>query len=366
MRKKVLFMTPHLGGGGAEKVIVDVLNNLDSNKFDITLILLQNKGIHIKNLKSNIKVKYLINDNKFKIKIQEYCIRFIPKLYYKLFIKEKYDIEVSFLEGWTTKLISYSNNKLSKKIAWVHIDLLDKHWTNFIFNKNEEEKCYNNYNEIVFVSEDAKKSFNKLFNKNKSNQRVIYNPINPNEIVNKSNEFNVKYDKFTILSVGRLEEQKGYDRLIRAHSKILSQYPHELVILGEGEQYDQLNKLINELGVKNSVKLIGFKENPYPYIKACDIFVCSSRAEGFSLVVAEAICLEKTILTTKVAGPIELLNKGEYGMVCENSQMGLEKGIIKLISDKDTFMHYASKSKERKDIFDHTKIIKQIECMLEE
>lgn len=365
MKKNILFMTPHLGGGGAEKVIVDVLNNIDTEKFDITLVLLQKRGIHLNNLKANIGIKYLVNDNKISIKIQELCIKFIPKIYYKIMIRDKYDIEVSFLEGWTTKLIANSSNNKSKKIAWVHIDLMKKHWTNFIFFNLEEERCYNKFDDIVFVSSDAKNSFIKLFDSNKSSKHVIYNPIMTEEINKKANEFDISFNLFTVLSVGRLEEQKGFDRLIKAHSNIVKDYPHQLVILGDGDERESLIKLIDKNGVNDSVKLIGYKENPYPYIKASDLFVCSSRAEGFSLVVAEAISLEKPILSTRVSGPIELLNNGEYGYLCENSKEGIENGLKEMLANKEYIKYYSDKCKERKRRFNYKKIIKQIESLLE-
>lgn len=369
MRKKVLIMIPTLLGGGAEKVLVDILNNLSVENYDINLHLIQNEGYYFDNLNNNINVKSYFTPSKnkkirfFQLVILYKYIKYFPKRFYKKFIKEEFDVEIAFLEGAATKIISNSTNNKSKKIAWVHSDLLNNHWTRRMYKKNEEYSCYKKFNDIVFVSEDARKAFNRLFNCIKNNKRVILNPIFKDEILEKSNQFDIKFDTFTILSVGRLDEQKGYDRLIRAHSKIYSKYPHRLIIIGEGNQKIELENLIDELNVSNSVMLTGFLKNPYPYIKAADLIVSSSRVEGYPLALLESICLEKPIVATNITGNREILDNGKYGIICDNSILGIEEGISKILRE-DKIDYYSKKSKERMESFDYRKIIKDIESLI--
>lgn len=367
--KKVLFLMNDLSGGGAEKVLVDLLNHIDTKKFDITLVLLEKKGIYINSLNKNIKVKYLSGSNSlidriYRRLIQYKWIKYFPKSFYKYHIKNQYDVEIAFLEGWTTKLINYSTNKNSKKIAWVHIDLLKKHWTKKMYKENEELICYNNLDEIIFVSSDSKNSFEKLYKDCNTNKKIIYNPIIIPEIEKKSEEIDVKFDDTTIISVGRLCTQKGYDRLIKAHANIVKDYPHKLVILGEGDQRNILENLILELNVQNSVELKGFIKNPYPYIKASDIFISSSITEGYPLVVCESIVLEKPIICTDITGPREILNNGEYGVLCENSVDGITLALKNILSDPSEIYNYTIKSKERKKQFDYKSIIEEIENII--
>lgn len=367
MKKKILFVIKNLQGGGAEKVLLDVLNNIDLNKFDVTLFLLRYEGPYLESVNPNIKIIYDTKKiNSFYCeKLQIRFIKYLPKIYYWLKIKEKYDVEIGFLEGLPIKIIANSLNKNSKKIGWVHIDLLEKHWTKrFYLNLKEENKCFNILDKIVFVSNSAKEAFMNLFPENKSEKVVIYNPIIIDDIIRKSNAEKVKFNEFTILAVGRLNKQKGFDRLIKAHSKCVSSKPHKLIILGEGEEKENLQQIIKDTKVSNSVEIVNFKKNPYPYIKAADLFVCSSRSEGFSLVVAEALILNKPIISTAVTGPIELLEDGKYGMIVENSEEGIFNGINKLVNNKDKLLYYSEKTKERIQFFNYKKIIQDIESLL--
>lgn len=358
--KKIMFMIPNLKGGGAEKVLVDILNKIDVNKFDITLILLNNQCVHLEKLNKNIKVKILLPNNKFLLKIQKLIVLLFPKLYYKANIKEEYDVEIAFLEGMATKLISKSPSN-SKKIAWVHIDLLKKHWTKKFFLFNEEAKCYDKFNKIIFVSQDALNSFNKVFENNIVDKKVILNPVIEEDITLMAQEKIEEFKDFTVVSVGRLNNQKGFDLLIKAHAKLVNKYKHKLVILGEGEERKNLEMQIKELGVENTVELKGFIRNPYPYIKAADIFVSSSRTEGYPLVLLEAVVLNKAIVATDVTGNREILNYGECGLMCECSSDDIANKLELFLKNEHLIKEYEKRSEKRKKEFDYKKVIREIE-----
>lgn len=370
MKKKVLITMPNLRGGGAEKVLIDILNKIDYNKFEITLFLIENIGERLVDLNPNVKLKYATNisDNRviryIQWKIIYNFLKINPKLFYKTKIKDKYDVEIAFMEGWATKLISYSSNIYSKKIAWVHCDISKKHWTSHMFKDKEEESCYKKFNEIIFVSNYTKQSFEKKFKQIKTLKKVIHNPIIIEDIEIRSNETKVCYNEFTIVSVGRLTKIKGYERLIKVHASLVNLYPHKLIIIGDGNERINLENLIKNLKVENTVELKGFVKNPYPYIKSADLFVSSSISEGYPLVVCESLVLGTPILSTDTIGPREILEEGKYGILCENSEEGIKNSIEQILKDPSQLNNYIIKSKTRKNQFNYEKNINKIEEIL--
>lgn len=366
--KKILIAIDGLGGGGAEKVLINILKYLDKDKYQITLLLLFNEGIYLKEVPKHIKIKPLfqIKSNLLRRIIYKVFKLLSAKRIYKTFIKEDFDIEIAFLEGSTTKLVSGSTNPHSKKIAWVHTDLFNFHRTKYYYRSIKEEQTqYKKFNNIVFVSNDAKKGFEKLLNIHK-NLKTIYNPIDVNEIRQKAQRDKVHYDQLTICSVGRLVKPKGFERLIRVHSMLLKKgIKHQLLLVGEGEERKSLEHLCHQLDVTSSVTLLGFQTNPYKYIQASDIYVSSSRAEGLPLVVAEALILGKPVISTRCSGPVELLDNGKYGLVVENSEEGLFEGLKLLLTNEKQRKKYELLSAQRESFFNIKEIMRQIEALLD-
>lgn len=367
--KKILIAIDNLGGGGAEKVLINLLNHLNRDKYQITLLLLFNEGVHLKSVPEHVEVKYLFNKKSGLVrKIIYKMVKFLPaERLYKHYIKDRYDIEIAFLEGSTTKLISGSPNPNSKKIAWVHTDFSNYHWTIHYYKSNDEEqRQYKNFNQIVFVSNDAQKGFEKTLGIH-DNLTVIYNPIDTEEIHAKSQEETIVNHKLTVCSVGRMIVQKGYDRLIKCHASLLKEgIDHDLVLIGEGEEKDALLQLCGELNVEGSVHFLGFQANPYKYVRAADVYVSSSRAEGLPLVVAEALILGKPVLCTRCSGPVELLEDGKYGLIVENSEEGLYEGLKQLLGSKVDREKYEHLAAQRKSFFNIKNIMVQIENLIDE
>ena len=367
MKKNILIIQRDLGGGGAEKVLIDILNNIDYKKYNITLQLIYKTGVYIDSINKNVNVFSIYDPKKYKNRIIQsiYC-RFntflyekYPKVLYKLFIDKGYDVEIAFLEGETTKLLYNSSNKSSKKVAWVHIDM-NSHDKSLL---EKEKKYYERIDEVICVSNDCKKTFDNCFPKYKRKSKTLYNLIDVKKICNLAKE-DVAFDSTIpcIIGVGRLTRQKRFDLLIRAHKLLIDEgIKNKLIILGDGESRGDLINLIKKLKVEKSVELVGFKKNPYPYIKKSDIFVMSSDYEGFSLVVAEAIALGKPIVSTRCVGPEEILNGGEYGQIVEcGNQNELKEAIKKLLKDDKLKEYYQQKSQERRNSFNIENIMKQI------
>lgn len=367
--KRLLISIDNLGGGGAEKVLINLLKNLNKTKYQITLLLLFNEGIHLTEVPKHVEIKYLFNIKGSLLRRIIYkMFKYFPaEKIYKKFIKECYDIEIAFLEGSTTKLISGSNNPKSKKIAWVHTDFSNYHWTiHYYKNDDEEQRQYKKFDDIVFVSNDSQKGFEDTLNIHE-NLSVIYNPIDAEEIIAESKEEIIVNTKLTVISVGRLIKAKGYDRLIKVHSKLVNEgIDHDLILIGEGEEKESLLQLCKQLNVVNSVHFLGFQTNPYKYVNAADLYVSSSRAEGLPLVVAEALILGKPVLCTRCSGPVELLENGKYGMIVENSEKGLYEGIKNLTLNNEERKKYEKLSLERRSFFNINTIMAQIESLIDD
>ena len=192
-----------------------------------------------------------------------------------------------------------------------------------------------------------------------------YNPIDEDDIKKRANEKINILDSSAIkfITIGRLVEQKGYDRLIRVIKRLKEEYDgvFQLLILGDGEKKKQLEEYIKENKLTNIVKLQGFVKNPYPYLKNSDLFICSSRAEGYSLVIAESLILNVPVISTKCSGPNELLDFGKYGMLVENDEDSLYLGLKNIIDDRNKLKELEKKSQKRSEIFNYKKTIERIE-----
>jgi glycosyltransferase involved in cell wall biosynthesis len=374
---KILFVIDSLLGGGAEKVLTDIVKNLDKSKYQVTVLTIHNRGIYIDEIKEFSNYKYVFNNNLKNNKILQIYYRLLikiatflpPKIIYKWFVRGKYDVEIAFLEGLSTKTIAGSTNNTSRKYAWIHTNVITHQWYANIFRNNqEEEECYKKFNQILCVSNSVKAAFEEKF-KLIDNVKVQYNVVNEiavrNLAIQSVDDIEIS-SKFKIVSIGSLSPQKGFDRLLRSFSKLISTggFDCELWILGEGPERSNLEKSIYENNLNESVKLLGFKSNPYKYLAKCDLFVCSSYTEGFSTVTTEAIILGIPVVTTNCAGMHELLNDSEYGLITENSEEGLSNGLFNVLSNKEIYLHYKSKAIERSNDFKIKNRITEIENLL--
>lgn len=368
--KKLLFLINSLSGGGAEKVLVDMVNALDKQKYDITVQTLINDGVYVNTLNENIHYKSIIKTkNKGLRKLLSYLIQFVipPSIVYKLFIRGDYDVETAYLEGAPLKLIAASDSH-ARKLTWVHIDLYNyDHNTKLFKSTAHNAECYKRFDKIICVSGEVEKMFLKKFGEFRNTQ-VQYNVLDEVEILKKSEEECElsPSNGLRFVSVGRLAHQKGYDRLIDIFASLKSEgMTPELIILGQGPDRGELEKQIKSAGLDN-VKLMGFQKNPYKYIARSDVFICSSRAEGFSTVATEAILLGKPIVTTDCAGMHDLLGDSEYGLITENDENALYEGIKAIIKDKNLLEHYREQATKRREYFKKETRIKEIERLFDE
>lgn len=365
---KILFFIPGLSEGGAEKVLRNLVNNMDQSKFDITVQTIDEynpeqyltKGIHYK----------AINRCRTGLgkKIFSYWFRLCAelKLAYRLFVKDDYDIEVAYLETAATKIIAQSTNKKAVKLAWVHCDLSKKEGMRRSAEK--VKKQYSKYDKIICVSRDVETGFRKIFG-NDFDTAVLPNVIDEKEIIRKAAEPLYDYEglpgQMNLLAVGRLSKEKNYLYLINTCSWLRdADYSFHLNILGEGPERKSLVSRIKDLELEEYVTLNGFTGNPYPWMKKADILVCSSKYEGSSTVVQEALILGTIVVTTPCGGMADLLGNSEYGIIVDDSDQGLYNGLKKLMDDSNLRKKYRVAAKERGEFFSKEKMVLNTEDFL--
>ena len=373
--KKILIVAPSLAVGGMEKVLINLVNSLPQENYNITIKTIYDNFELASNLNKNIKYSSFYKTCKNKkidyIKVRLYTFmlkKFTPKLLYRLLIKERYDTEIAFFRGAAIKIISGSNNYEANKLAWVHNDFTKCTGIFDWFNNEEQTKnAYRKFNKIVCVSQYAKEKFTERMGI-KENVIVRYNINLTDDIKNKAEEkIEEKFNKntFKVCTVGRLVEAKGYDRLLKIHKRLMDEeLKHDLIIVGDGPDREKLTKYINDNNLNNSVYLLGSKSNPYKYIKNSDLFVCSSRWEGFSTVISEAVILEKPVITTRVSGTEELFLNNKYGLITENNEESLYEGLKNIITNKELYVYYKNKVKERSVFFEQEILVNRIEKII--
>lgn len=370
--RKILFIMPALPGGGAEKVLIDILKNLDRSRYDLTLLLEYREDVYTESIPENVRVVSLYRRSNVWIerfhrglgKIGCYNI-FHSIVYYLAFLwllrGKTFDTIVSFMEGEAVRIHSYLSHKAKRNVSWIHIDFKKKHWSlDFFRNRKHEQKCYSLMDEIVFVSEDARQSFLEIYPENK-NTSVLYNLIDRNEIFQLAQTKAVAKNKMTVCMVGRLNRQKRYDRALEA-MKLLKDAGIDvnLWILGVGELEQQLKSQCEALGILDMVRFLGFVRPPYPYMRVADIYLSTSEAEGYPLVLCEALCLGLPVVATDITGAHEMLDDSKYGLLVKENVSDIFDGLKKMIEDFEMRNHYKQKAEERARMFSVTNIVSQI------
>lgn len=366
--KKILFLIHDLGAGGAEKVLVNLVNHLDSKKFDITVGVLFGGGINEQFLNESIHFfsvwPKIIPGNSKLMKL------LTSEQLHNLCVKEHYDIEISYLEGPTARIISGCQDKETKLVSWIHVGQHTMKNLAYSFrNTHEAVKCYNRFDQTIFVSESVKEDFCSILDFQKS-CKVLYNTVE-SEIIKQlaSEPVNVfsEDNRLCLIAVGTLKHSKGYDRLINVIEKLDKEgHPVHLYILGRGPLRQEIEESIKMRQLEHCVTLLGYHTNPYKFVSKCDLFVCASHTEGFSTAATEALIVGTPVCTVEVSGMKEMLGENnEYGVVTENSEEALYDGIKRMISSEEMLADYRERARARGRAFSTEATVKAVEEMLE-
>lgn len=365
-KKKILIRIGSLRHGGAEKVLVTFLKNIPADKYEIDLLLNLYSGKYLSEIPKWINVLYLnkgemITTNrpqdiipKAMRVIYQGLLKIFPKLLYRNKLKnKKYDVEFAAIHGFRDEILN-SPIKSSKKLVWIHNDLSQVKGYN-----NEEIRKFFGFDKIMVISEKIQNLFESLAENEKQKEKIvrIYNPLDTNEIINKAKEKAEKYEFNktipTFISVGTVFPQKGFDRLLEAHKRLLDKgFFHRLLIIGDGYDFENIKKLKSDLGLDKTATMLGFTSNPYPYFSQADFYILSSRYEGFPTVLFEAITLKKNIIATDVSGVAEMLENGRLGLIVENSEDGIYKGMKQALLHPESFKTYENNLRDYQMPFD--------------
>ena len=344
---KILFYIETLTGGGAEKVLQNLVNHMDQTEFEITVQTAWPCDAS-KYLAPGIRYLSMYASDS-KANRLRYRVEAESGIAYRLHIKDNYDIECAYLEMGSTKVMAASTNQKAKKLAWVHCDLKMALNDPAAFVE-KTKRWYQKFDRAVCVSQLVKKHFDELFHGSVSST-VLYNVIDDAAICEQARmplPGGLQKRRATVLSVGRLAGPKNYLRLLSAHRQLLAEgLEHDLWIVGEGPERGMLEQFVRENRLQDSVFLPGFAENPYPCMKAADLLVCSSSYEGYSTFATEAIVLGKPFLTTDVSGMRELLGDSEYGLIVRNEDSAFVAGMRSLLADSARLKEYSKRASIR-------------------
>ena len=366
--KRILFLIHDLGQGGAEKVLVNLVNNMDRSKFDISVTVLFGGGINEQFLASDIHFRAVfpkeIPGNSKLMKL------LTPKQLHKLCVKGHYDIEVSYLEGPSARVISGCQDPETKLVCWIHSRVANIQEASGSFRGIQEARnCYSRFHQIVCVSKWTKQAFLQAFLE-QSNVIVLYNTIESQKILEQAKlpipDGLFHTNEIKLIAVGSMKPVKAFDRLIRIHDRLRkSGYPVHTYFLGIGPDFEKLQNQAAELNQSDTITFLGYETNPYNYVAKADLFVCCSLSEGFSTAATEALIVGTPVCTVEVSGMKEMLGENnEWGVVTENSEEALYDGIKKLLDSPDLLAYYKSRASLRGQNFRAEETVKDVEQML--
>lgn len=322
MKKNVLFIIwSFTYGGGAEKILANIVNNLDSKKYNIEILEYCHSDIGSEKVNQNIIVhKPIIDETKKGIyyRIKNNIIipglnKYVPSLTRKLFLNKTYDIEISFNYLIPTFLL---NRKSKKLISWMHGSIEDLNDSPKL--KKKQKKYLDRVDKIIPISENTEKSILHLYPEYVGKIMRIYNGYDFNKM-KKLVMAGKEVDEFDLLFCARLDENKNPVMFIDIVNLIVKKGRNiTAYILGTGVLQEQIEKRINAYGLSDNIKLLGYVQNPYPYFEKCKVYCMTSYMEGFPTVLVEAMNFGKPFVTTPVSGSKELSNDNRCGFIANN------------------------------------------------
>lgn len=366
-KKRILFIDGPLGGGGAERVLIDILRNIDYDRYEVDLAVICRGGELMDEVPHQVNVIELWRgyswDYKLALRLSKWfhCNYLFARKMNGRKLRRDYDLEISFLEGMPLKLGALRTAK-AKKATWVHVDLDTRRYEAGQFYSGEELAAYNKMDFVVSVSKDCENAFCRRFPECTVEKRVIYNPIDREKIVRMADEFKVEKpeDVLTVITVGRLTSQKNPERMLQVAALAKEAgLPVRFKWVGDGALRSQMETLRDEMGLKGMVEFTGFCKNPFPHIKAADIMMVTSDFEGFCLVICEAMCLGVPVISTRTAGPGEIINN-TYGVLTACSAEALFEALKDFIENTEDLEKMVKCALTRPDDYSIEKTIEKL------
>lgn len=369
MKKRILFLIHDLGGGGAEKVLVNLVNHLNKEKFEVHVISIFGGGVNETLLSKEIHYSY-VWEKPFPGNSR--ILKLIPaSILHKWCVRKKYDVEIAYLEDICAKIISGGSDNHTKRICWVHTDLHHPRVSARGFkNFEESEMAFESFDRIVCVSDTVRKDFLALYPRVK-NAVICYNTLETEKILSLKDEpiedVDFNSHEIKLIAVGKITKNKGFDRLARIVKRLCEEnYTIHFYALGIGPEQKSIETYLANNGIAARYTFLGYQTNPYKYIAASDLFVCASLAEGFSTAATEALIVGTPVCTVEVSGMKEMLGNNEWGVVTDNNDESLYSGIKSLLDEPDKLKLYKEKALERGKMFSTENTVKAVENLLED
>ena len=368
MKKKILFVMNNLNCGGAEKALISLLETIDYSKYDIDLLLFKQEGIFISKIPKEVNLlpemenykyfdmsiktavielikkgridisiarilsAYIFRTKESKAVIEQKVWKYLSKAFTKL--DTEYDVAIGYLEK-SPVYFCIDKVEAKKKIGWIHND-----YEKLGMDKSIDNKYFNHLDYIFTVSEECLNVLKKVFPQYDKKFKLMHNIISDKTIRKLSLEevsgVELSNENINIVSVGRLNYQKGFEMAIEACSILKEKgYKVKWNVIGEGEERGNLEKLIKKFNVDDEFKLLGIRENPYPYVAKSDIYVQSSRFEGKSIAIDEAKILNKPIVLTNFSTAKDQIENKFNGLICDMNSKSLANDIEKIINNNE-------------------------------
>lgn len=363
--ENILFVIDSLNCGGAEKSLLSLLNNIDYSRYKIDILLFKRGGELEKFLSPKVNILnspeyfryiggYINNISKMeKLKFKAYRMKTSINLRLNNISQKtkhseqvvygsinrilkagekKYDVAIAYSQGFPTYFVS-EKVKARKKLAWINCDYVKTK-----YDKEIDNEFYANIDSIITVSKFAYDSISNMKYGYKEKLKIVLDIVDPTLIKNlslKEDAVELKTDEFNILTVGRLATVKGYDLAVNT-AKLLkkSGYSFKWYVIGEGPERYEIEKDIKEKKLENEFILLGTQTNPYPYMRACNLYVQTSRKEGFGLAVMEAKILKSLIITTDFDTATELIENNKDGYIVSKNEVDIYNAIVNVMTNE--------------------------------
>ncbi|WP_088079137.1 glycosyltransferase [Bacillus mycoides] len=367
MKKKIIFMVINMNIGGTEKALLNMVAEIPKDKYDITILMLEEKGEFLEFIPEEIHVEYLKNYGEIKevlnkpprvvirnfirqgkvikafqttflylvskiMKERSVIFRYCLRNYTVAF--NNYDIAVAY--AGPMDFISYFvANKIEarRKVQWIHFDI-----EKIYFNKHFVSKVYKKFQHVFVVSDLGRKKLTQTMPELINKTETFLNIISPDMIVKMANEgigFLDDFDGVRILTVGRLSVEKGQDLTISVLAKLKEAgYNVRWYCIGDGKEKGMYEKLVENYDIQSDYIFLGAMSNPYPFMKQCDIYVQPSRYEGYCITLAEARCFNNPIISTNFTGASEQINHNHNGLIVQFDEQQMYDAIVQILGDK--------------------------------
>lgn len=366
MKKKVLFMVINMNVGGTEKALLNMIEVMPEDKYEITILMLEKFGGFLNAIPQRVNVEYLDGYREMKeilnnppktvllnfikswylLKAVHFMFLFVIAainkersflfnrlLHDKDISQKEYDIAIAY--AGPMDFISYfilKKVKAKKKYQWIHFDV-----SKIGFNIKFASNYYKEFDKVFTVSKEGENQLLKIIPSLKSKTEVLINVTNPEKIVQLAKEGNGFRDNFNgvrILTVGRLSKEKGQDLIIPVLARLKSEgFNVRWYCIGEGGARKEYEEMIKEYGIEDHFLLLGSESNPYTFMQQADLYVQPSRHEGYCLTLAEAKCFHIPIVSTKFAGVSEHIIDRKTGLIVKADSISIYKAVNKILTD---------------------------------